>query len=88
MFSFQVSVDGTTRDAWLYVPTQYTGNAALPVIFNWHGAGSTGLQQLALTYFNQLADRDHLGDALEPNLQPLIPLLTTFYFGTNHTLPR
>jgi len=59
--SFDVSVDGGTRDALLYVPEQYTGEEALPVIFNWHGAGSTGLQQLALSYFNRLADNDATG---------------------------
>ncbi|HEY7138172.1 MAG TPA: hypothetical protein VIB48_24160 [Acidimicrobiia bacterium] len=37
-----MTVDGQSRAFWVAVPPNYTGKAPVPVVFNFHGAGSNG----------------------------------------------
>lgn len=47
---------GLTREYILYVPAVYTGNTAVPLIFNLHGYGSNNLEQLFYGDFRPIAD--------------------------------
>ncbi len=47
---------GLTRDYLLYVPAAYTGNTAVPLVFNLHGYGSNNLQQNFYADFKGIAD--------------------------------
>ena len=38
--------DGLEREYILYVPANYTGNAAVPLIFNFHGYTNNATQQI------------------------------------------
>lgn len=48
--------NGLTRDYTLYVPTNYTGTTAVPLILNFHGFGGSGNQQHGLANFMPIAD--------------------------------
>jgi polyhydroxybutyrate depolymerase len=60
--SGQSSVDirsgGHDRNYLLYVPPTYDGRRAAPMVFNFHGYGSSALQQALYTNFQSLSDRD------------------------------
>lgn len=47
---------GLTREYLVYVPAAYTGNAAVPVVFNLHGYTSNNLEQLFYGDFRPIAD--------------------------------
>jgi len=47
---------GLTRDYRLYVPAAYTGNAAVPLVFNLHGYTSNNLEQEFYGDFRAIAD--------------------------------
>jgi polyhydroxybutyrate depolymerase len=49
---------GLDRDYILYVPRSYRGSTAVPVVFNFHGFGSTATQQIGYGDFRSLAERD------------------------------
>jgi polyhydroxybutyrate depolymerase len=49
---------GIDRTYLLYVPTSYDGTKAVPLVFNFHGHGSSASQQIAYGDFRPLADRD------------------------------
>ena len=53
-----ISSGGSDRDYLLYVPRSYTGSTAVPVVFNFHGFGSTANQQMQYGDFRSLAERD------------------------------
>ncbi|MDQ1401704.1 MAG: polyhydroxybutyrate depolymerase [Actinomycetota bacterium] len=53
-----LSFDGKIRDYVLRVPTTYDGTKAAPVIFDFHGWGSTGTQQLVYGSYSGPSDRD------------------------------
>ena len=53
-----VTFGGLDRDYILYVPRSYTGSTAVPVVFDFHGFGSTANQQIFYGDFRPLADRD------------------------------
>ena len=53
-FDFQ----GVKRTYQLYIPTSYDGAHAVPVVFEFHGNGSTAARQVAYGDFRPLADRD------------------------------
>lgn len=62
-FSFgQQTINGTIthgglqRSYILYVPANYTGNTAVPLLFNFHGYGSNAQQQLFYGNFTAIAD--------------------------------
>ncbi|MEY2452509.1 MAG: polyhydroxybutyrate depolymerase [Acidimicrobiaceae bacterium] len=50
--------EGQARTYQLYVPAAYTGNRAVPVVFNFHGYGSNAVEQMVYGDFKPLADRD------------------------------
>jgi polyhydroxybutyrate depolymerase len=47
---------GLTREFILYVPAAYTGNIAVPLVFNLHGYTSNNLEQLFYADFRPIAD--------------------------------
>lgn len=47
---------GLTREYLLYVPAAYTGNTAVPLVFNLHGYSSNNLEQLFYGDFRPIAD--------------------------------
>jgi polyhydroxybutyrate depolymerase len=51
--------DGVTRSYILYVPQAYTGDDAVPVVFNFHGFGSDAEQQYYYADFRPVADREN-----------------------------
>ena len=53
-----ITSGGVDRDYVLYVPRSYTGSNAVPVVFNFHGFGSTANQQMLYGDFRPFADRD------------------------------
>jgi len=53
-----IASGGLDRDYILYVPRSYRGTTAVPVIFNFHGYGSTPAQQMGYGDFRPLAERD------------------------------
>lgn len=48
--------EGIYRDYLLYVPDIYTGNEAVPLVFNLHGAGSNAGQQAIYSRLDLVAD--------------------------------
>jgi polyhydroxybutyrate depolymerase len=50
--------DGVKRTYYLHVPTTYNPDHAVPLVLNFHGNGSSGLQQSWLTGMNKLADQN------------------------------
>jgi polyhydroxybutyrate depolymerase len=53
-----ISFGGVARDYVLYVPASYTGDRPVPVVFDFHGYGSSAVQQMAYGDFRALANRD------------------------------
>lgn len=51
--------DGVERSYFLYVPENYTGNAPLPLVFNFHGYGSNGFEQMFYGNFISLAESNN-----------------------------
>jgi polyhydroxybutyrate depolymerase len=51
-----ILVDGIYRTYELHLPANYNNSNNYPVVYNFHGIFSNGLQQQALTNFNPLAD--------------------------------
>ncbi|HUW46456.1 MAG TPA: CFI-box-CTERM domain-containing protein, partial [Dehalococcoidia bacterium] len=41
-----------------YIPTGYDGSEAVPLLFSFHGLGSSGVDQIDLTKFDALAERE------------------------------
>jgi polyhydroxybutyrate depolymerase len=50
---------GKRRTYLLYVPTSYNGTARVPLLFNFHGWGSRAAEQMALTDFGPIADKNN-----------------------------
>ena len=50
--------DGVNREYELYVPPSYDGTQAVPVVFNFHGYGSTAKEQMVYGNFKPEADQD------------------------------
>ena len=48
--------DGSQRDYILYVPANYTGSSAVPLLFNFHGYGSNANDQMWYGDFRSIAD--------------------------------
>jgi polyhydroxybutyrate depolymerase len=49
---------GAARDFILYVPAIYQGNSGVPVVFDFHGYGSSAAQQIVYGDYRPLADRE------------------------------
>lgn len=54
--SYQINHDGLTREYILHVPASYDGSSPVPLIFNFHGYGSSNIAQIYYTSFNNVAD--------------------------------
>jgi polyhydroxybutyrate depolymerase len=55
---YTITHDGLQREYILYVPATYTGDEAVPLLFNFHALGSNAQQQVAFGDFRPIADRD------------------------------
>lgn len=51
-----ITHDGIQRDYILYVPANYNGNSAVPLVFNFHGYGSNATGQMWYGDFRDIAD--------------------------------
>lgn len=51
-----VQSGGLTREYLLYIPAAYTGNTAVPLVFNLHGYTSNNVEQLFYADFRPIAD--------------------------------
>ncbi len=49
---------GAEHDVRVYVPTNYDGRSELPLVLSFHGFGSNGPQQAALTGYEDLAEEE------------------------------
>lgn len=49
---------GQARSYLVYVPASYSGHQPVPVVFDFHGYGSSAAQQIVYGDFRALADRD------------------------------
>ena len=54
-----IQYDNLQREYLLYIPENYTGIEAVPVVFSLHGAGGAKESQYALSEFNLLADSEN-----------------------------
>jgi polyhydroxybutyrate depolymerase len=53
--------DGTwscNRTFEYYIPSSYTGSEEVPLLFSFHGMGSSGVEQIDLTKFDELAEQE------------------------------
>jgi len=41
-----------------YIPSSYDGSEAIPLLFSFHGMGSSGVEQIDLTKFDELAEQE------------------------------
>lgn len=57
--SLSLSHDGLTREYLLYVPSSYTGNIQVPLLFNFHGYGGTSSGHLSSADMRSLADQEN-----------------------------
>ncbi len=53
-----ITHDGIQRSYILYVPANYTGNSAVPLLFNFHGYGSNANEQMWYGDFRPIADTE------------------------------
>lgn len=51
-----ITHDGMQRSYTLYIPGNYTGNNAVPVVLNFHGYGSNAIEQMWYGDFRSVAD--------------------------------
>ena len=58
MTEFVLDAGGAEHDVRVYVPTTYDGSSELPLVMNFHGFGSTGDQQAAVTGYEDLAEEE------------------------------
>lgn len=57
-YSFTVKFGGANRSYLVHVPPQAAAGAPLPVVLNFHGAGSNGAQQEKYSRMDEASDRD------------------------------
>jgi polyhydroxybutyrate depolymerase len=53
---FVLDAGGAEHDVRVYLPTTFDGSSELPLVMNFHGFGSNGGQQAALTGYEDLAE--------------------------------
>ncbi|MHC4467714.1 MAG: alpha/beta hydrolase-fold protein [Planctomycetota bacterium] len=53
-----ITHDGIERSYILYVPARYSGNSAVPLVFNFHGAGGTAKEQMEYGDFRPVANAE------------------------------
>ena len=54
---FTLTAGGADHPVRVFVPSTYAG-AVLPLVVNWHGLGSNGSEQAAVTRYEELAERE------------------------------
>ncbi len=67
--------DGIERDMIIYLPENYTGNNAVPLVFNFHGFTSNAFEQMNYGDFRAIADREGF---------IIVHPLGTEYLGNTH----
>lgn len=50
---------GYARQYRLFIPTAYTPGTDMPLVFNFHGGGSTSSEQIVWSAMNTVAEREH-----------------------------
>lgn len=53
-----LNFNNVVRSYLLYVPSTYTGESAMPLVFNFHGLGSNGFEQMVYGDFRNLAEQE------------------------------
>lgn len=53
-----VDVSGVSRSYTLHVPAGYDGTTPVPLVFDYHGLGGSGMQQAQSSGYRQVADRE------------------------------
>lgn len=74
LFDETIQHDNLQREYLLYIPQNYTGIEAVPIVFSLHGAGGTKESQYALSEFNLLADSENFILVTPEATAPLGPL--------------
>ncbi len=57
-FTATLAVGGAKREVQIFIPSSATEDAALPMVVNWHGLGSTGPDQAGFTAYEELAETE------------------------------
>lgn len=53
-----IDFDGLSRDFIIHYPTYYDGSEPMPLVFNFHGFGSSATQQMFFGDFRSIAERE------------------------------
>lgn len=53
-----IEVDGYDRSYWLHIPDSYTGEAPVPLLFDFHASRGSGESQLATSIYPRVTDAD------------------------------
>ncbi len=56
--TYALKAAGATYEVVVFVPSSFDPAALTPVVLNWHGLGSNGSEQIALTAYNALAEAE------------------------------
>jgi polyhydroxybutyrate depolymerase len=56
MINATINVNGVNRSYILYVPSTYTAESSMPLVFNFHGLGSNAFEQMVYGDFRPLAE--------------------------------
>ena len=56
----RISHDDHNREYLLYIPPDYSDQIEAPVVLNFHGYGSSALDQLRLSDWRKLADQNNI----------------------------
>lgn len=56
MIKATINVNGVNRSYILYVPSTYTAESSMPLVFNFHGLGSNAFEQMVYGDFRPLAE--------------------------------
>ncbi|MFK8006946.1 MAG: PHB depolymerase family esterase [Saprospiraceae bacterium] len=57
--NFEILHDGELRKYSVFLPSSYQTGQSLPMVFNLHGFGSNGLEQILYTSFNAVAEEEN-----------------------------
>ena len=88
LINSEVFHDGEIRKYSVFLPSTYQAGQSLPMVFNLHGFGSNGLQQILYTSFNAVAQEENFIVVTPEGLVRTTAIVQTgshwnAYFGTN-----